>query len=48
LAVVAKPCGAHPVNLAEDKFAEDYCLLGLMMIGFRKWALEFRMSVLFV
>jgi len=34
--------------VAEDKFAEDYCLLGLTLFGFCKWALEFRMSVLLV
>jgi hypothetical protein len=34
--------------VAEDKFAEDYCLLGLTLFGFRKWALEFHMSALIV
>jgi hypothetical protein len=34
--------------MAANKFAEDYCLLGLTLFGFRKLALEFRMSVLLV
>ena len=36
------------VNLAEDKFAEDYCHLGLTLFDIRKWASEFLNSVLLV
>lgn len=37
------PCGPYPINLAEDKFAEDYCF-GIDAVGFCKQALEFSMS----
>jgi hypothetical protein len=45
---VTKPCGPHLIDVAEDRLAEDYCVLGLTLFGFHKWALEFRMSVLIV